>query len=156
MSENPMETQWLKGPAGWLVLFQIYIIMAVATSIQTILLGLAMGNIFDFGAYRPYYYVLLAVAFAIALVCMILFYRRKMAFRLWFIAYSVVSIISSVLYNVFGANVSYTTPELIEYASSLTSFTDNLSYVSLVISLGITAALIIALFKSQRVKNTFS
>lgn len=144
----------LSGLNGWLVLFQIYIIMAVASSLQAILLGLVLDSGAISKSYKPYYYAFMAGSFVIALICMIFFYRKKIVFRTLFIVYGVFTLISSVVYNLYGAEYS-NSASLGDYSSNVATFIKGFGYVSLVIAAGIMIAMIIALFKSQRVKNTF-
>lgn len=144
----------LYGIGGWLVLFQIYIILAVGSTIQTLLFGLLNDSRIIMESYRPYYFAFLSVAFILALICMIFFYRKKIVFRPLFIVYSVLTLISSVVYNLYGADYS-SSVSLGEYSSNVATFIKGFGYVSLVIAAGIMIAMIIALFKSQRVKNTF-
>ena len=129
----------LKGFGGWLVLFQIYIIMMVVGTIP--LLTSSQVSSFFMGttmASPPYHIILQAVEFVLALACMVLFYRRRKAFRLVFVVHSIFFL---------GISIS----NRIELGTGF----DILSIVGLVLGNGAAVAFIIALYKSQRVKNTF-
>ena len=95
-------------------------------------------------AYKPYYYAFMAAAFVIALICMIFFYRKKIVFRTLFIVYSVFTLISSVLYNLYGTDYS-NFASLGEYSSNVSTFIKGFGYVSLVIAACLMIAMIIAL-----------
>ncbi len=129
----------LKGFGGWLVLFQIYIIIMVVGGVQTLFsslfyalfMGAAMAG-------PPYHIILQAVEFVLALVCMVLFYRRRKAFRPMFVVHSIFFL---------GISIS----NRIELGTGF----DIISIVGLVLGNGVAVAFMIALYKSQRVKNTF-
>ncbi len=130
----------LIGISGWLVLFQIYIIIMVVGGVQ--ILSTSLFNPLFMGATIaiPLYLIILQVAdIALALVCMVLFYRRRKAFRPIFVGHSVLFVGESIFNR-------------IEYGSVF----DILSIVGLVIGIGVTVTFIIALYKSQRVTNTFT
>jgi hypothetical protein len=139
-----------KGIGGWLVLFQIYIIMAVAAGLESVLLMILPGEAMIAPPFVPYYIVLEAAVFLLALVCMVLFYCKRMAFRSVFMIYGIVLIgFNSVhafyktLYNNVGTG---------RYAILSEPF---IHIVSIILASAIIVASIIALYKSQRVKNTF-
>ena len=154
MSET-VDRKELKGIGGWLVLFQIYIIMSAFSAAQSLLTLFVMNRNIVLPAFKPYYIVLLAAAFALVLVCVVLFYKKRMAFRPVFIVYSIVVLATTTVYLFYGSDFSYYSIELGEYASFFTSVIKSIGYVSLAIGTGIIVAFIIALYKSQRVKNTF-
>jgi len=145
----------LKGIGGWLVLFQIYIILAVVSAVQSLLTLFLMGDIMIVLSFKPYYIILLAVVFAFALTCIILFYRKRTAFRPVFIVYGIVALASTAVYIFYGNDHLYYYTALEEYALYFASLVKIVGYVSFAISTGIVLAFIIALYKSQRVKNTF-
>ena len=171
---NEIEKRELKGLGGWLVLFQIHIFNSLASIIQVAVLvpimsfifnssamkglyGLPDGypfNIFDF-LYSPPAVAIIAVIFVLTLLCIIFFYRKKMVFRVLFIIQSVISLVGLVLYYIFAMSRMYA-----EILADIPQVADAFVYIggafAIIPTLGITVALIIALFKSHRVKNTFS
>ncbi len=158
MTGELQEKQELKGLGGWLVLFQIYIIMAVAASVQTLVLALITGNTFFYvfsQAFRIYYIAFMAVSFIISLLCMIFFYRKKIAFRILFIVYSLLAVSFSLVYYLSGEVLRYIEDTSV-YMAYFADFIKVLTISSIIIGIGIYAAFIIALYKSKRVKNTFS
>lgn len=153
--DGAVDRRELKGIGGWLVLFQIYIIMAVFSALESLILFL-MGRTVVASFFEPYYIVLLSAVFALALVCMVLFYCRKMVFRPMFVAYAFASLGTAILYTFYKADFSYNNAGIAKYAALIKSFINTLSIVSVAVGTGIIIAFIIALYKSQRVKNTFS
>lgn len=155
-SVNPVFYQKeLKGLGGWLVLFQIYIILCVVSALNSAVIIAFLGNMTVLPSFRPVYIALLSAAFAAALACMILFYCKRIVFRPVFVAYAVIALVSTTLYTFVGADYSIYTTLYGEYGRFFVPALRAISYVSLVIGGGLMLAIIIALYKSQRVKNTF-
>lgn len=163
----------LYGFGGWLVLFQIYIFMTLAQAVQSVIAFMFMGSLIRGGFYddffwfsdfnpmdffkqltSPYMYGFMAVSFVLTLLVVIFFYRKKIVFRTLFIIESAVSIIGFVLYYVFiiGQMNTMFFDGFMEFGRAMMI---SAGVVSFIPALGIPLALTIALFKSQRVKNTF-
>ena len=102
----------------------------------------------------PYLYAFMAVSFVLTLMVVIFFYRKKIVFRMLFIIESAVSIIGFALYYVFimGQMNTMFFDGFMEMARAIMVLAGVVSFIP---ALGIPLALTIALFKSQRVKNTF-
>lgn len=164
----------LYGFGGWLVLFQIYIFMTLAQAVQSVVAFMLMGSLIRGGFYdsfygfsdfnpmdffklfaSPYLYVFMAISFVFTLLVVIFFYRKKIVFRTLFIIESAVSIIGFVLYYVYimGQMDTMFFDGFMEFGRAMMIFSGVISFIP---ALGIPLALTIALFKSQRVKNTFS
>ena len=167
----------LKGLGGWLVLFQIQIFSSLAGAAQMLIFfpiaaiitenfvslsyyHIIGSNVYDiFEIYRsPVTYVFAASVFVLTLLCVIFFYKKKLVFRLFFIAESVIYIIAMCfmiiyLVNSLGGAYEGLTGGEFAYSGVFTVFYTAFGLLPLV---GITVAFIIALFKSRRVKNTFS
>lgn len=163
----------LYGFGGWLVLFQIYIFMTLAQAVQSVIALMLMGSLIRGGFYddffwfsdfnpmdffkvftSPYVYGFMVVSFVLTLLVVIFFYRKKIVFRTLFIIQSVVSIIGFVLYyiNIMGQMDAMFFDGFMEIGKAMMIFTGVISFIP---ALGIPLALTIALFKSQRVKDTF-
>lgn len=163
----------LYGFGGWLVLFQIYIFLTLVESVQSLFGFAIMGsmfsgdffkglygfNDFDLGRFfklfnSPFVYVFTAVIFVLTLLVVIFFYRKKIIFRTLFIAQSVVSIVGGAFYYIYILGQIGTMFDN-EFAEMGRVLMTSAGVMSLIPALGIPLALTIALFKSQRVKNTF-
>ena len=175
---NEIERKELKGLGGWLVLFQIHIFNSLAGVLQMVVLvpvmrlitnslmktgamsdlyGFSDGypfNIFEF-LYSPPAIAIISVLFVLTLLCIIFFYRKKIIFRTLFIIQSVVYLAGFGLYYFYTMVRMYT-----EFMVDLPQIGNTFMYISgafaMIPQIGITVAIIIALFKSHRVKNTFS
>lgn len=141
----------LVGIGGWLVLFQIYIIMAVAAGLESTLLMILTDTNTVLPFFEPYYMALTAAMFGLSLACMILFYCKRMAFRPVFVVYGIVGMVSGVTYTFFKIPFDYagTGRYGVLFVISI------LSTVFMAMGVGTIIAIIIALYKSRRVKNTF-
>lgn len=161
----------LKGIGGWLVLFQIYFFMTLVQVVQSVVAFIIMGslireglysnfynyfpiNIFEF-IFSPYMYAYMAVIFVLTLLIVIFFYRKKIVFRTLFIIQSVVSVIGFIIYFVFimGQMSTVFFDSFVKMGRAIMILAGVMSFIPAV---GIPLALTIALFKSERVKNTFS
>lgn len=163
----------LYGFGGWLVLFQIYIFMTLVQSVQSLFAFVIMGRVFkedffsdlygfsDFNMgdffklfNSPYVYTFVAVIFVLTLLVVIFFYRKKIVFRTLFIIQSAVSIIGYILYYIYimGQMDTMFFDGFMKTGRAIMIFAGVISFIP---ALGIPLALTIALFKSQRVKNTF-
>lgn len=144
----------LEGISGWLVLFQIYIILVVCEAFQNILLVFFTGKTMQHEMFLPYYVLFNVSLLLISLVCMILFYKRQIAFRRLFIFHGIVYIIFLVLYGLFGTEPIYFN----SYSGVVSTYeiiTKVVRVERLIVIIGIYTAFIIALYRSKRVKNTF-
>ena len=163
----------LKGLGGWLVLFQIQIWSNLAGVAQMAvyipLSGIFIRNMFDtvysasgynpFGMFAalnsPVSYAFILSIFVLTLLCIIFFYKKKLVFRVFFIIESVIYIVAAILYfmvmlRVMSAGMMN---DFIDFNGIFTGF---MVFFGLLPAAGILVAFIIALFKSKRVKNTFS
>lgn len=143
----------LRGFGGWLVLFQIYIIMAVAAGLESTLLIILAGTDTVLPWFEPYSMALAAAMFGLSLACMILFYCKRKAFRPVFAAYGIVTLVSCVTYLFFKNPYDYAGTGW--NAALFASVINILSTVFMVMGIGTVIAFVIALYKSRRVKNTF-
>ena len=143
----------LRGFGGWLVLFQIYIIMAVVGGLESTLLMILTETNTVTPFFEPFYMGLTSVIFGLSLACMILFYCKRMAFRTMFVTYFIVMLVSSVTYLLFRVPLSYAgASRLSEF---LGAFINTLSIVFMVKGMASVVAFIVALYKSRRVNYTF-
>ena len=160
----------LKGLGGWLVLFQIEIWSNLAGAVQMGILLMALGlvskspvfsefgaNPFEFfyGLNSPIAYALIAAIFVLMLLCVIFFYKKKMVFRVFFILGSVVYIVAMGLYYFIFMGNMYSAMDFGLQAFGGVGTFFMLAF-GMLPTVGIIVAIIIALFKSKRVKNTFS
>lgn len=127
----------LVGTGGWLSLFQLYLFLTFA-ELFVLIAGLiatfirediALANIDALGVLHL---VLIPVLMATIVVCLVLFNKRKLAFRYVYIA-------SAALYFVF----------------KLLTTQSHYPVLQIIIGLILHGLVIFALFKSYRVKNTF-
>ena len=171
---NEIERKELQGLGGWLVLFQIHIFNSLAGIVQLVILvpvfrliGTYMMrsnvyasldtnpfSVFDF-IFSPIAIAIIAVLFVLTLLCIIFFYRKRIVFRTLFVIQSVVYLVGFGLYYFYIMTDMYT-----QTTDGFTAF-DGVFFgfaiaFGLLPILGIAVAFIIALFKSHRVKNTFS
>ena len=162
---NEIERKELRGLGGWLTLFQIYIIYGAANyGAAFIILPLMVAYyirspifyLFDVLHidFMPYFIAIIAISFVLLIVCMLLFYKRKMAFRTVFVIESAVMILCMIIFYTQGLD------------SMFGFFDEDSWFLNVALRIIFTAsmhvailpkiALVIALFKSKRVKNTFS
>lgn len=163
---NKIDRANLQGIDGWLTLFQIHIIYGVANYGMALIIFpvfLAISNsltspydVFDVynTAFLPYFIALIAVSFVLLIVCIVLFYKRKMAFRTVFVIESALMATSLVLFYIFGMSGVFAS--LSELGVIVIIVFRIIMGIAILASMAPNIALIIALFKSQRVKNTFS
>lgn len=111
-------------------------------------------DIYDF-LYKPLAIVIIAILLVLTLLCIIFFYRKKIEFRLFFIAESVIYIAAMGAFYYFFMNDIYS-QTMDGFAAFNGIFIGFALAFGLLPMLGIAIAFIIALFKSYRVKNTFS
>ena len=172
MSEITYQQKELKGLGGWLVLFQIQVWNTLAGVVQIAIMiplfAVISRKVFSFHINTetnpfeafstlnsPITYLFVAAIFALILLCIIFFYRKKIVFRVLFIISSVLYIIGMVLYYFFFLSGMYA--DMTEsFANFNVIFTVYFILVGLLPVFGIHVALIIALYKSKRVKNTFN
>ncbi len=105
-------------------------------------------------AFMPYFFAMIAISFVLLIVCMLLFYKREMAFRTLFVIESAVMILGMILFYMEGQDGMFYFVAGDSWALMIAmriTITASM-HVAIVPSI----AFIIALFKSQRVKNTFS
>ena len=138
---NPMlESKQLVGLNGWLGWIQALLIIVIAMNITVSLLPaivpfLRIGTgITDISIRQVIFDV---VQTAIATICLVLFYTKKRVFLKWFFALSFIS-------------VAFTITNYIINKGPL------LSWLLILVPIGIFILINVALLKSQRVKNTFS
>lgn len=143
----------LKGFGGWLVLFQINIIMAVVTGLESVLILILTDMTPVALFFEPYYIALTVAMFGLSLACMVLFYCKRIAFRPVFVAYGIVMLVSCVTYAFFRTPYDYAGTG--RYGALFASMVSILSTLFTAMGVGTIIAFIIALFKSRRVKNTF-
>jgi len=162
----------LKGLGGWLVLFQIQIISSLAGAAQGIIVFSAMGMLLSSSLMSEMYYgagfnpfemwrilsspiaiVVMAVILLFALLCVVFFYKKRKVFRVFFILGSAVNMAAAILYMSYVFNFMAEAFGTSGFSTTITTITLALSLLP---SIGIMIAFIIALYKSQRVKNTFS
>ena len=143
----------LKGFGGWLVLFQIYIIMAVLGGIESVLHIIVTNSTPVVLFFEPYYRALAAAMFGLSLACMVLFYCKRMAFRPVFMIYGVVSIMSGLTYAFFKTSIGFAGKS--EYVVFIGTLVNTLSLIFMAQGMGTIVAIVVALYKSRRVKNTF-
>jgi len=129
--KRPKEKK-LRGIGGWLVLFQLHIVLSTSSTIVSTMNFFALSDKID---------ILTAVALVLFLcaqiLCIVYFYRMKMAFRIIYIIAAVINLI------MLGIGLSKNAKEILEYSNVF-------------IGIVIYAIVIGALFTSKRVKNTFS
>ena len=177
MSEITYQQKELKGLGGWLVLFQIQMWSILAGAVQNLVLfpiaGVFLENL-KFPSYfasfgrgffsvydiydSPWIYIFFGVITVLLVLCVVFFYKKKLVFRTFFIAESVVntvSMFSIVFYLVNGLGSMYGL--IAGDSTSMTNVFAVFYFATVIIPvIGINIAFIIALFKSKRVKNTFS
>lgn len=172
MSEIVIEKE-LKGLGGWLVLFQIQVWSNLAGAAQMAIFiplsGIFMRSMLatayydlsynPFGMFAglnsPIAYVFIFAIFVLTLLCIIFFYKKMLVFRLFFIIESVIYFVAMVLYyNVMLKIMS--AGMMNDYFDFSGIFTGFMIFFGMLPAVGILVAFIIALFKSKRVKNTFS
>jgi hypothetical protein len=173
MSEITYQQKELRGLGGWLVLFQIQIWSNLAGTVQMGFLiplsGIFMRRMFTsvysdlsyspFGMFAelnsPIAYAFILVVFVLTLLCIIFFYKRKLAFRVFFILESVIYLVAMGLY--YNVMLKFMSAEMTTgYFDFSGMFTGFMIFFGMLPAVGILVAFIIALFKSKRVKNTFS
>lgn len=142
----------LRGVSGWLVLFQIFIILAVCVSFNNILLVLFAGKTVHCGMFLPYYVLFNVFMLLISLVCMILFYKKQIAFRRIFIFHGIVYAIYLVLYDLYGTAPVYFSHSAASYHEYIYKAA---MVIKLIIIIGIYITFFISLYSSKRVENTF-
>jgi len=153
---NEMDTNKnLYGLNGWLVLFQIQLISGLAGAVQNIPFVLLLSRDILKDVFVPYFVIFNAAMILTALVCIVMFYKKRMAFRPLFVFYSIVAVVFLALYYFVGMDFSYMNTGTAGIDSFMKTFMLVVQINGLVFSIGIHTALIIALYKSQRVKNTF-
>jgi hypothetical protein len=110
----------LYGLGGWLIWFQLRIYLGIIRAFNDMsTLGIDMFVVISIG---------------LLIVCLVFFYRKKMVFRIWYIA-SIGAIALDYLYYI-SMGLAAAVPILIA-------------------SLMIESLFVVALFRSKRVKNTF-
>ena len=177
MSEVTYPQKELKGLGGWLVLFQIQIWSNIAGAAQILIFypiagiilkaQLSKGYFDAFGGFgtdmyniyfSPYIYIFAAVILVLTLLCIIFFYKKKLLFRVFFIIETILYIIGMCFYYLYIIKIMANTyTDMFGNSAPFTNvFTIFFAAVGILPMIGIAVAFIIALFKSKRVKNTFS
>ena len=121
----------LVGLDGWLFSFQLILVLSASNLIITLFQYIGLSVHTSSTIVLPVYDIAIILILLIAIaICLVLFYKRKMSFKYAFIAVAVLNIISGLLHN---------SSHIIQVLTGIMIY----------------GLLILALFKSHRVKNTF-
>ena len=121
----------LNGIDGWLVIFQILFIVPIGSLLINSVYSIFEIREFSFGVIMGYIQLILM------LLCAIQFYRRQISFRWFYFATEVIVLWNFIYFRLVQS------PILEEWAG--------MAFIA-----AIAIVIFIALFKSHRVKNTFS